>query len=797
MIFVLAVLCAQNFFAEIRAEIVFHVAATGNDSNAGDEATPFASIPRAQQAVREKIAAGLTGNVRVLIHGGTYELAQPLTFDPRDSGTTQHLITYTAVSNEVVVISGGRRITNWTKGDGNVWTAEIPEVKEGKWYFRSLYVNGRRAIRARNPNIDASVPYSVLQGATLNNTKTTWTMKLNDGQVATWKNIADVEIVIFGFWTIIRKRILSVDLATNALVLEPPYIPANGFNPGAGSRFYLENARAFLDEPGEWYLDRTTGILSYWPRTDEDLNATEVIAPRLTTLVTIKGNARKLVENLHFIGIRFYHTDDPLLMQGYSGASQGYYGLVKPDSRLNTGGRMDGAVHVEYARACSIEDSDISHVGGTALDIDKGCATTLVQANRIFDVGNTGISLGFHREIPTKEPWFSLGEQPHSNQIVNNEIYDCGVTYHDGVAILLRYASQTVVAHNSIHNCSHHGISIISSPESLPPGVADGYWIQNNDIQHVCQMLPDSGPIYFWGKLTTNVVISGNVIHDTKGRGAIYLDNDTQGYRIEQNVVYNFREKPISFYPHTIDSFVVRDNYWRGTNDFIRTKTGIVYAFNSGSMLDIPSSPVLDPKQFTVTALVNLRNVPPGTDPSTWVVCKNTNELTDGNYSLLISHQNIGAYLNSGGGRDNCFAVWSTNNPIQPGTWQWLALTYDSTNLSVYCDGKAVGTTVVNRPRSSGTGLLRFGQRADGYGSLFPGWLRAAAIYNRALSATEIAVEFSSINQTITRTTPVAGLVFQWDAESEYSPIARILKATGPVPISGSAQAATVNQLAQ
>ena len=87
----------------------FYVASGGSDDNAGTVDEPFATLARARDAVRKRIAAGLKGGVTVLIRGGTYELSKTLTFGPEDSGTEKHAVTYAAYPGEQVVISGGRR----------------------------------------------------------------------------------------------------------------------------------------------------------------------------------------------------------------------------------------------------------------------------------------------------------------------------------------------------------------------------------------------------------------------------------------------------------------------------------------------------------------------------------------------------------------------------------------------------------------------------------------------------------------------------------------------------------------
>jgi len=842
-VLVFAALCTQALFAETEPETVFHVARTGSDTNVGDEKTPFVSIQRAQQAVREKIAAGLTSNIRVLIHAGTYALAQPLTFDARDSGTVKFSITYAAVSNEMVVISGGQRITTgWRQEDNGLWSTVIPEVLDGNWYFRNLYVNSRRATRARSPNAKDPALYY-----TKGFDKKTWAITLGAGQVAAWKNLADVELVVIGPWSIIRKRISYADPATSTIITELPHLGSSGMEePGIGTACYLENARAFLDQPGEWYLDRSTGVLTYWPGSGEDLTTAEVIAPRLTALLQVRGTARQSVENIHFDGIHFYFADATFPSHGYSGGSQGYYRLDNYNTTKVTV-RIDVAVQFEFAKSCTIQNGEIAHVGGNALHLFKGCSQFLIQGNRIYDVGDGGIEIG-DRPNPPINPLPSLNVQNHSNAILNNDISDCGTTYHDGVAVLLRPAAQTLVAHNSIHDCTHHGIAIGTSREVLPPGIADGYWIKNNEIKNVCQIMSDSGPIYVWGRQTGNNSIAGNVIHDTRAYGAIYFDDDSSGYRVEGNIVYNIAGRLTQFTGCRPESFTVRNNYWQGTNNFVRGKIGYAISFAPDQFLDLPHQTAMESPQLTVETWVNLYKVPTGPDPTAWVLCVNSNELTGGNYALVVSHNNVGAYLNIGGGRENCYAAWSLTGPLQPGTWHLLALTYDETNLNVYCDGKLAGRTDVRGQRSedrsqeseatrqtvdrrlqtqdpglrtqdirsaaspapsgvsslssnvsslrsTATGPLRLGKRGDGYNPSFPGLINEVNIYNRALSADEIAAHYAQPTSVASSAlspqssvsslkSKVSGLpdapAFHWNANDTYSALEQIMSHAGP-----------------
>lgn len=148
-------------------ERLFVVAPSGSDAAPGTAERPFASLQRAQEAVRELTRAGLRGPVTVRLASGVYELSEPLTFGPEDGGTAEVAVTYAAATGARPVLSGGRRITGWRRGEDGIWTTRVQGVREGTWYFRQLWVNGRRAVRARRPNADAAPPVFQLAGASL------------------------------------------------------------------------------------------------------------------------------------------------------------------------------------------------------------------------------------------------------------------------------------------------------------------------------------------------------------------------------------------------------------------------------------------------------------------------------------------------------------------------------------------------------------------------------------------------------------------------------------------------------
>lgn len=120
----------------------FHVAPGGNDTNAGTKEKPLATLEAARDAARKADA----GSRRIVVMPGEYFLEQPLALDARDNG-----LTIEAEPAGKATLYGGKLVTNWKRDGDRLWQADLPGVKEGKWDFRALVVNGRLAERACHP----------------------------------------------------------------------------------------------------------------------------------------------------------------------------------------------------------------------------------------------------------------------------------------------------------------------------------------------------------------------------------------------------------------------------------------------------------------------------------------------------------------------------------------------------------------------------------------------------------------------------------------------------------------------
>jgi len=591
--FVALVAMALGASAAEPLKVDLYVAIDGRDNNPGTAAAPLASIARARDLLRPCLAAGMKSDLLVLIRGGTYRLSQPLVFAPEDSGTDRHTVTYAAAPGEKVVLSGGRKISGWRRGPGQIWTVELnaaqrhlsqlnPKIKPSPWDFRQLFVDGRRATRARTPNAGQWWKLRPRKNSDANDATLTlgvdhplgdWLTPGVDHPLRAWTNTADVEVVWLNNNDGSRQRLGNINAKDNTFTLPPPHMWPHGlpfeYNigfPSGAYSCYFENAIEMLDEPGEWYLDRQTGKLSYWPRPGEDMTRAEVIAPVVqNSLLVVAGTATRPVQNMRFQGLHVSHVDRPLPPYGF--ASQfGCLELLEaktPEFSIKFRW-IDAAVSFKYARHCDFLDGGISHAGGIGLSLLIGCAENTIEGNDIGDLGGGGIAGGALRNRDTWKWADPLGpEEQKGYRIANNHIHDCGADYFGAIGIILALTHDSVVAHNLIHDIAYAGI-VLSGDEIPGPPFARNNTIAYNHIHDAMKVAVDGAGIYVsFPQADRGAAIRGNWIHDLRrnpdnprdagpwSAAGIYLDGvrenlGCRGYHFENNVVYG-TDSPLFF----------------------------------------------------------------------------------------------------------------------------------------------------------------------------------------------------------------------------------------------------------
>ena len=252
----------------LAAPLELFVSPEGRDDWSGRQASPnssrsdgpFATLPAALNAARiARENNTVPDGVTIWLRGGLYELTEPIKLIPEDSGANpQHPLLIAAYKSEKAVLSGGRRVTGWhpVPGKPSLWQADVPAVREGNWYFRQLFINGERKQRARTPNDG----FFRINGPSPQTQPVQF--KFNPGEIKkSWADDGDVEVIAYLAWADIRMQIRTVDEEKQLVTLSGNPRPSNKED---RAQYYIENAPDALDQPGEWYLERKTGRLTYW-----------------------------------------------------------------------------------------------------------------------------------------------------------------------------------------------------------------------------------------------------------------------------------------------------------------------------------------------------------------------------------------------------------------------------------------------------------------------------------------------------------------------------------------------------
>ena len=223
--------------------------------------------PKQQRTVRVVLRGGVLSRRDAQVWSGGFRCA-------RRSGRLR------GSAGETVVLSGGRRLTGGRWGEANgrkAWVVDIPEVKEGTWRFRQLFVNGDRRPRTRLPK-QGEYRIESLPGYTGDflRSPTKQFVYAPGHIVPTWRNLRDVEVVGITRWLDNRLPIESVDGETRTVTFDRPSLFALvssapwGDSTTTPSVYWVENVFEALDTAGQWYLDRPQGRLYYLPRPGED-----------------------------------------------------------------------------------------------------------------------------------------------------------------------------------------------------------------------------------------------------------------------------------------------------------------------------------------------------------------------------------------------------------------------------------------------------------------------------------------------------------------------------------------------
>lgn len=515
VIFLITLLSARGLDAEplnASQQLTFYVAPQGADSNTGTKDRPFGTLERVRDEIRAlKTNAQIPkGGVVVEISAGTYVRTAPFELSAENSGTEEGPIVYRARQGEAVHLLGGVVVNGWKPVTDRAILSCLEEKARGKVQQTDLRITGvtdlgeinrdrlevfyqsQPMTLARWPNEGFIKIVGLVEPDTVEHLRNKGSkagkFMYEGDRPKRWVREQDPWVFGYWFWDWADQyhRITFIDPGRRVIEVAPPY---HYYGYRVGQWFYGLNLLSELDQPGEWYLDRTKAILYFWPPAPlQDGAVTVSVIPEM---VKMKDVAHVTLRGLTIEAVR------------------------------GTAVQISGGSH------CRIEACEIRNVGGNAIEIKGGRQHEVADCN-LHALGESGIILqgGSRNNL-----------QPAHHVAQNNHIHDYGRWQRmDTRAVFLNGVGNRV-AHNLIHNAPNQGIYFNGND----------HIIEFNEIHDVCLESNDAGAIYAGRDWTMRgTIIRYNYIHHINGfqqRSAvgIYLDDMFCGIKIFGNIFFNVK----------------------------------------------------------------------------------------------------------------------------------------------------------------------------------------------------------------------------------------------------------------
>ena len=550
----------------------------GSDFNDGTRQFPKATLTSALRQAREWRRTEdnrIQGGITIYMEGGTYAFYEPVFIRPEDSGTKESPTIIRSVGDEKVILSGGISINGWKK-QGKVWVADVPAFKGRPLDFRQLWVNGKKAVRARDVedfekmnricSVDEKNEILYVPAVSI--------CRLIDNKGNLKAKYA--EMVLHQMWCVANLRIRSVEVQGDSAAIrfhQPesriqfehpwprPMVTTNGHN----SAFYLTNARELQDVPGEWYHDIDARKVYYYPREGEKMQEAEVIVPAVETLVRVEGTLDRPVCHIRFEKITFsyttwmrpsekghvplqagmYLTDgyriDPKMQRNY---------LNHPLDNQGWLGRPAAAVRVVAARQIDFERCRFEHLGSTGLDYEEAVQGGVVRGCLFRDIAGNGLLVGSFSPAAheTHLPYDPADRREVCTQQQINNCYFTEIGNEDWgcLAIAAGYVGDVNIEHNEISEVPYSGISLGWGWTQTVNCMRNNR-VHANLIHHYAKHMYDVAGIYTLGSQPKSYVTE-NCVHSIYKPGYVHDPN---------HWFYLYTDEGSSF-------ITVRDNWTEG-----------------------------------------------------------------------------------------------------------------------------------------------------------------------------------------------------------------------------------------
>lgn len=554
---------------QIFAKADIWVSPSGNDAADGSATQPKATLHAALRQARELRRlndSSVKGGITIHLKAGNYTLYEPVFIRPEDSGTADSPTKIVSESAEKAIINSGLALTNWKKRRDNIWEADVPEFNGNILNFRQLWINGQKAVRARD------VADFEKMNRIINNDPKNEILWVPTKAVKFILKAPRAEMVLHEMWCIANLRIKSIEVRGDSAAVrfhnpesriqfEHPWPRPMVTTDGHNSAFYLTNAMELLDEPGEWFYDIYTRKIYYYPRKGENMKTVQAVVPTLETLVRVEGTLDNPVTNISFENISFKYTTwlrpsekGHVPLQGGMYITDGYqispkmirnYDNHKLDNQ-DWLGRPPGAVEISGANDIDFKNCDFQHLGASGLDYEYGDKGGRVESCLFDDIAGNGLVVGSFSPTSheTHLPYDPADKREVCSfqTIYNNLITNVGNEDWGCLGILAGYVHDITIEHNQICEVPYSGISLGWGWTQTVNCMKNNI-VKDNLIFHYAKHMYDVAGIYTLGS-QPKTYITGNCVygiykpgyaHDPEHWFYLYTDEGSSFITIKDN----------------------------------------------------------------------------------------------------------------------------------------------------------------------------------------------------------------------------------------------------------------------
>ncbi len=564
----------------------------GKDSNDGKtKSTAFQTITKARNTIRsKKLNEHMTSDLHVYLRGGRYQLNKTLYFDGRDSGSGGFDVVYQAYKNELPVISGGRKITNWSRVPGKPYfAAPVPvstfkrkhDLYDGRTealrpkfydvyglapdsfapYFAQIYVNGVRAVRARS--------HSVIKGSRKQWWDDKYSAETRDGvfvkkrDIKVYTNPEDVRLLWLELFKTFDAPVASIIPAADSAdevifkMLQPAFDTGSSWKQiQPQTPFFIINALEELDEAGEWYLDQKKRIVYYYPfKRDGDINRAEIYAPRVEELIRIDGYPMQKVSHIKLEGITFEYGN-------WSGAKNEYLGISQAEIFKTYTDQIPGQIVLNNADNITIRRCTVRHMGSCGILLYENSNNNVIEGCTTYDTTGAGISIGKWWQDARKCPTASVCT---NTMICNNIVRNTGRDYWQGTGINIFAAYDCKVYHNDISDTAYTALHArIGDSPYVHPKIGKLEYKYNKISRAFAGHkwgIGDGGHYYMHGPYPDSVVSENYSLHANRNVNMEYYPDNHSYKTLWERNVSRWSKSKFAFYVKGQGKVTVRNNF--------------------------------------------------------------------------------------------------------------------------------------------------------------------------------------------------------------------------------------------